>query len=131
ANYVDRDKIGVTALFRQGLEEFGFALDDATFRQVHLTDAKPDEIRAFAGRVNEEFGAATFKQAADARQAVREIAVQAQTALGLKPSFTVMEFVCGACNALDEQTGYLPPSEEFAALTGQLEAMGAILGKSA
>ena len=130
-NYVDRDKIGVTALFRQGLEEFGFALADATFRQAHFGEAKSDEIRAFAAHINEEFGAQTFKQAADARQAVREIAVQAQTALGLKPSFAVMEFVCGACNALDEQTGYLPPSEELAAVTGQLTALGAILRQSA
>ena len=131
ANYVDRDKIAITTLFRHGLEEFGFALTDPAFQQAHFTDIKPEEVRSFAARLAEEWGGQTFKKAADARQAVREIAVRAQQALGLRPSFAVMEFVCGACNALDDQTGYLPPSEEFAALTGQLTAFGVILGTSA
>jgi carboxyl-terminal processing protease len=131
ANYVDRDKIGVTALFRQGLEEFGFALSDPTFRQAHLPDAKPDEIVVFAARVNEEFSNQTFKQATHAKLAVRDIAVQAQTKFGLKTSFTVMEFICGACNALDDQTGYIPPSEESAALDGQITALGARIGQNA
>jgi carboxyl-terminal processing protease len=42
-----------------------------------------------------------------------------------------MEFVCGACNALDERTAYLAPGEETNPLTGQLTALGVILSVSA
>ncbi|MFL5342005.1 MAG: S41 family peptidase [Gemmataceae bacterium] len=129
ANYVDRLTLG--GLYDAGLEEFGFALNDAAFRQEHLPDATPEAIANFARQMREEWGAVTFRQPAQVRQTVREIAAAAQQKLGLKPSVAVLEFVCGACNALDEQTAYLPPSDEAAALQGQLAAAGAILGTSA
>ena len=131
SNYVDRDRIGLAALFASGLEEFGFALADSSFNQEHLAEAEPDSVQLFAEELREKWSESNFRQPAEARQAVREIATAAQNRLGLRPSVTVLEFVCGACNALDEQTGYLPPSDEMATLTSQLSAAGARLSASA
>jgi C-terminal processing protease CtpA/Prc len=127
ANYVDREKVEVTEMFRHGLEEFGFALNDATFRQEHLAEFEATAIREFLEKTKDEWGEKSFRNAPQAREAVRDIALAAQKMLTLKPSLTVMEFVCGACNALDERTAYLPPSEEISPLAGQLAALGAML----
>src|SRR3954468_19907294 len=63
----------------------------------------------------------------DVRQAVKKIALDAQKALGVKPGFVVMEFVCGACNALDERTAFLPPGEEYTTHVDQLAALGLLV----
>src|SRR5262249_37906786 len=127
ANYVDRDRIGLPALFGHGLDELGFALGDPTFRQAHLPDADDDAVRAFAAQVRDEWLDAAMNTPDDVRQAVKRIALDAQKALGVKPAFVVMEFVCGACNALDERTAFLPPSEEYTTHIGQLTALGVMV----
>src|SRR4029077_18625265 len=76
ANYVDRITLG--ALYGSGLEEFGFALNDPAFRQEHLSDADSDAIADFSRQMREEWGGATFRQPAQVRQTVREIAAAAQ-----------------------------------------------------
>src|SRR5262245_22171518 len=40
SNYVDKDKIDLTSLFRHGLEELRIALFDATFQQIYLGDVE-------------------------------------------------------------------------------------------
>jgi C-terminal peptidase prc len=124
ANYVDRDKTAITSLFQQGLDEFIFALHEPVFRQQYLADVDPEPIHTFELRLKEEWRSISIKDLDEAQQAVREIALSAQKSLGLRPGVTVMEFVCGACNALDERTAYLPPTEEQANAAGQLTALG-------
>ncbi len=41
-----------------------------------------------------------------------------------------MEFVCGACNALDERTGFLPPGEEYTTHVSQLNSLGVLVAKN-
>jgi C-terminal processing protease CtpA/Prc len=127
ANYVDRDRIGLSSLFRHGLDELGYALGDPVFRQAHLPDADDDAIRTFAAKVRDDWAEAAVTKPDDVRQAVKRIALDAQKALGVKPAFVVMEFVCGACNALDERTAFLPPSEEYTTHVGQLTALGLLV----
>lgn len=127
ATYVDRDKIGVAELYRRGLEELTFALAESTFRQEHLTFTDGEAVRSFVQRLADDRNHLTIRRISDVREAVREIALAAQKQLGVQPSITVMEFLCGACNALDEHTAYLPPSEETAGHTGQLTALGVML----
>src|SRR5262245_40251187 len=96
ANYVDRERIGLPALFHHGLDEFGYALSDPIFRQAHLPEATDEAVRAFAERVRDDWAEAAPDKPDDMRQAVKRIALDAQKALGVKPGFVVMEFVCGA-----------------------------------
>lgn len=127
ANYVDRDRIGLPALFKHGLDEIGYALGDPTFRQLYLSEATDDAIRHFATQMRDEWAEAAMNKPDDVRQAVKRIALDAQKALGVKPGFVVMEFVCGACNALDERTTFLPPGEEYTTHLGQLSALGMLV----
>jgi C-terminal peptidase prc len=131
ANYVDRDRIGLPELFRHGIEELGLALADPTFRQWQIPDADDDAVKAFAARLKEEWANPSFRQPADVRQRVKEIALAAQKALDVKPSVVVMEFLCGACNTLDERSAFLPPSEEYTTHLGQLNSLGMLVASNA
>jgi C-terminal peptidase prc len=42
-----------------------------------------------------------------------------------------MEFVCGACNTLDERSAFLPPSEEYTTHLGQLNSLGMLVASNA
>src|SRR5204862_241222 len=59
----------------------------------------------------------------DARAAVRDLAWEAERLTGLNPTVAVLEFACGASNALDEYTVFLTPGQPLddpAALSGAL-----------
>jgi len=131
ANYVDREKIDLAALFQRGLEELKFALDEPAFRKEHFKDSDADAIQSLKQQLIDVWSVAKLRQASEIREAVKEIALTAQQKLGVQPSITVMEFLCGACNTLDEHTAYLPPSEETAIYAGQLTALGVMLSTSA
>ena len=47
----------------------------------------------------------------DARAAVRDLAWDAQRLTGLNPTVAILEFACGASNALDEYTVFLTPGQ--------------------
>jgi carboxyl-terminal processing protease len=124
SSYVDKEKIEATSLFRHGLDELRMALADLTFQQTYLGDLELEAIAEFGVKLKEQWGGETIRQLPDARKAVKEIALSARQQLGIKPSVVVMEFVCGACNALDERTAFLPPSEEYTSHVSQLNALG-------
>lgn len=129
ANYVER--VSLNDLYRQGFNELTFALSDRTFRVENAADASDAEIQTFVAHMRESWADPALRDAADVRTTVREIALAAQKALGVRPSVVVMEFVCGACNALDERSGYLPPSEEYTAHLGQLNSLGLLIASTA
>jgi carboxyl-terminal processing protease len=69
----------------------------------------------------------TVKRASDAGERLQGIALAARQTLGLKPTVTVFEFVCGACNALDEYTVFLTAGqlqEETALADADLVGVG-------
>ncbi len=110
-NYVDRDKVQPARLFQEGLRELQLALSDPVFVQTHLSSAHADAIRAFEAVLRERWGRETPADPARAAALVREVSVAARKALGLKATLVTIEFVCGACNSLDEYTVYLTPSQ--------------------
>lgn len=126
-NYVDREKIALRSLFRHGMEEFSHALASPAFRHWQMPDSPTGAAEAFSAKLKDQWSNEPCRSPAEMRQAIKDIALEAQKALGIKPSVTVMEFVCGACNALDERTGYIPPSEEYTAHLTQLQSLGLIV----
>src|SRR5262249_13428403 len=68
------------------------------------------------------------RDGAEIRHDVLTIAIEAQISpLHLSPTVVVLEFACGACNALDEYTVYLTPShlqELQSASKGQIVGIG-------
>ena len=110
-NYVDRAKIDVARLFRQGLEELRLALDDDTFCDDYLPGARPEAVRAFQLELSTDWGNRPIRQTRDAQEQAHMVAWSAEEKLGLRKTVVIFEFICGACSGLDEYTYYLTPSE--------------------
>ncbi len=125
--YLDKDRVRLNDLFLHGLEEFRFALDDETFRQQHLYGVSEEAIRSFRTWI-EKYREEQPRDIAAIRHDVLTIAIEAQISpLHLNPTVVVLEFACGACNALDEHTAYLTPAhlqEVQSASKGQVVGVG-------
>jgi carboxyl-terminal processing protease len=111
AEYVDHERVEISLLFNQGLEEFRLVLGDETFRQTYLSGVPADAIRAFQSQLQSDWNEFLVRRPEDAQAQAREIAFAAHKRLGLRPTLVVLEFACGACNSLDEYTSYLTPAQ--------------------
>src|SRR5262249_51895732 len=111
SHYVDRAKVEMPLLFKQGLEELRCALGEESFCQEYLLGTNPDTIRLFQGQLLTAWGNNLARRPQDLQAQARDLALAAQRSLGLKPSVTVLELACGACNGLDEYTVYLTPGQ--------------------
>jgi carboxyl-terminal processing protease len=112
-NSLDKDKVSAALLFRRGLEEFRYALASPDFCADHLMKGgRPEDTKGFRSKLQDEFGGETTM---DCRQAVGKVyEVVSQTAHrypDVNPTTIVMEFLCGACHAMDEYTVYLTPRQ--------------------
>jgi carboxyl-terminal processing protease len=110
-HHVDRSRADAALLFRQGLEEFKAALDNPGFRSRYFPSVPDKEIQQLKARLEQEWGNKAVRGNADAVEQVREVAMAAQKCLDLDATAVVLEFACGACNALDDYTFYLTPAQ--------------------
>lgn len=125
-SYVDRDKVEVGVLARQGIEEIRSALRGADFRREFLPNTGSERLRIFELEI-EHLARATPRTQAELVTLTRELALAGQKALGLRPTILVLEMICGACNSLDEHSAYLTPGqlqEVYESLQGQLVGIG-------
>jgi carboxyl-terminal processing protease len=116
-HYVERPSPDV--LFKQGLEEFRFALEHRVLDKYlpsRLSDRQKDEVRVRFLAALARWEQRPVLTIDDAEKLVREVAMAAQHpirsgGLDLTTNLVVMEFACGACTALDEYTFYLTPGQ--------------------
>jgi len=117
-HYVERQRVDIASLFKNGLQELRFALDEPTFVKEYLPGAeiRPEALQEFRDWLN-SWHPRRVTNRYEAHDQVREIARAAQVAgLISKPSAVApafaLEFACGACNALDEYTLFVTPDQE-------------------
>ncbi len=113
--YVDRSRTDLNALFQEGLREIRFALDDSGFRKEYLTGVPAEAIKAFKKQLDSR-PERNLKSYKEAREEVLSVVRAAQqNGLGERPTLLsvvlILEFACGACNALDEYSLFLTPSQ--------------------
>jgi carboxyl-terminal processing protease len=129
--YVDRGKVTLGRMFLNGVQELRTALEDEAFLKEHglkaqALDALKDRLKELRDKEPE---LRTSKEACDQLQGVMLVC----RPLGLKPAAVMLEFVCGACNTLDEYTAYLSPRQLLeieADLNGKYVGIGVDLGVS-
>ncbi|HYV39914.1 MAG TPA: S41 family peptidase [Gemmataceae bacterium] len=111
-NTLDKEKVPPAVLFHKGLEEFRFALASPEFCSDHLEGRKPDETKGLRNALQALFAdrkTMTYEEAVDA---VREAAMKSKNHFpNVNPTTVVMEFLCGACLAMDDYTVYLTPRQ--------------------
>jgi carboxyl-terminal processing protease len=127
SEFAEEDKANLDRLFHQGLEELRLALNDDAFRREYLPEVKKEAVESFLAKMKATWGKRVIHYQLDAQNQALQVALAANKALGLRPTVTVLEIACGACNALDEHTFYLTPrqySEESSALHGEAVGVG-------
>jgi carboxyl-terminal processing protease len=123
ATYAEPQRADVALLFRQGVQELRFALEDDAFVEAYLPGAPREAVLAFQRRL-EEWQGHTVRTRAEARKEVMDVALAAQRdglaprPAALVPAFA-LEFASGGCNALDEYTLFLTPASYAAAQAAQ------------
>jgi carboxyl-terminal processing protease len=128
--YTDRQKSSPGALFAQGLEELGFAFEEPSFLREYFPAVSHETLDAFQKKLT-AWGKRKIATRTEARDQVGAIGRTAQQmGFGPRPmilTVITLEFLNGACNALDEYTFFLTPGryrEVQAALSGQLVSIG-------
>jgi carboxyl-terminal processing protease len=105
--YFNQGKVGVGDLFQYGVQELRLALEDDAFLPP---EASPGALVALKAQLDDlRAKPPALKDPADTRRELESVLLAAR-GLGLKPTAVLVEFIAGACNALDEYTGYLSPT---------------------
>jgi carboxyl-terminal processing protease len=109
---LDKDKVTAGMLFRKGLEEYLRALASAEFCTDHLNRTRPESTQDLRAALERQFGDRRTMTYEDAVEGVREVVMKSVNHFpAINPTTVVMEFLCGACHALDEYTVYLTPRQ--------------------
>ncbi|MFO0929987.1 MAG: hypothetical protein U0736_23680 [Gemmataceae bacterium] len=113
SGHPDRARTTYAVLFQQGLNELRMALDDPAFRQQHLAGVKPAAVQALKDRLA-GWPARRVASRAEAReQAQMLIRSAARDGVAVRPVTAcafALELAAGACAALDEYSGFPPPT---------------------
>jgi carboxyl-terminal processing protease len=104
--YFEGSKVTPADLFQYGVQEMRLALEDDAFLPADMSPAALQALKARLDGLREE--RPTIEKPADARKHLESVMLSGAS-LGLKPNAVLVEFISGACNALDEYTGYLSP----------------------
>lgn len=108
SNYLDTTKTNMSRLFRQGMDEFMTALDDNNYIEKHVRGTDSGAISKFQANVKRAWAGREVNNSRQAVEVVAEIAAAAKRMLGMRSvNAIVLEFICGACNSLDEYSSYL------------------------
>src|SRR5262249_10076465 len=89
-HYVDREKTETTALFRQGLLELRYALEDRAFAKDYLANSKPEAVVAFRARL-ESWNDKSITSKEEARKQVFDVVYDASQSIKLPPAVVVFE----------------------------------------
>jgi carboxyl-terminal processing protease len=127
-NTFDKDKVSGSTLFHSGLEEFRIALSSPEFCSGHLGGLNPDQTRTLRGMLQNQLGGFRTMTLEEAVETMREVVMKSKNHFpNINPTTVVMEFLCGACLAVDDYTVYLTPRqlrELCATLKGQYVGIG-------
>ena len=125
AHYVDAPDWA--QLVERGLYDFDVALSEPQFVSRNLSQSAYPAVDPLREELRRTLAARPIGSRADARQAVALAAQLAQSRLGISPTAAVLEFACGATNALDPYSAYLTPgqlAEVYSQIEGNFVGLG-------
>ena len=114
-------------LLDQGTGNLRVALTEPEFLDRNVPQRDRLSIDRFLNDLQNAVNSWTVVSRADARQAVSAVARLAQDRLEINPTVVILEYLCGATNALDPYSAYLTPdqlNEVYAQIEGQLRRPG-------
>ncbi len=114
------DKLEMTEVVRGGTAYLEVALTEPLFVNHFLRGKDPAQIEQFRTNIHRVALARPLRNRFEARATLANVAALAQEQIGLAPSATMMQFVCGAVGLLDPYSSFLS-SSELAEVESQIE----------
>lgn len=121
------DPIDLTILSRRGIDNLEVALRDPDFQRFNTTNASPGQIQSLRQWLRESRAKVLVSDRKQAREIVNSIAEKAWNLTGLAKQAVYLEFVFGACDALDEFSACLTPDkleDLYAVIDGNFVGLG-------
>ncbi len=121
------DAVPLEPLLRRGLDNMEVALRDPNFLKQNVGTTEPSRVTWLRESLRQRRSSLAIP---DHETAVREVlaaASLAKQAIGLSSTPVILEFTCGACDALDDFTSYLTPSkleDLYAMIDGNFVGLG-------
>jgi carboxyl-terminal processing protease len=98
-------------LVERGTNALEVALAEPTFLERCRVSADPQVIEGFRQELRRTLGPRMVQSRNDARNLVSLVSAMAADRLGVPQNAVVMEYTCGAANALDVYSSYLTPGQ--------------------
>lgn len=114
------DKLEMTEVVRGGTAYLEVALTEPLFVSHFLRGQDAERIEQFRTNIHRVTLSRQVRSRFEARSTLAHVATMAQEQIGLPPSATIMQFVCGAVGLLDPYSSFLS-SGELAEVESQIE----------
>ena len=125
-NYVD--PVPLEPLVRHGLDNLEVALRDPVFVKTNAPDATPERVAWLRETLRQYRAEPERSRPGRPPFAWRSRAAKlARQAIGMESTPVLLEFTCGACDALDDFTSYLTPDkleDLYAMIDGNFVGLG-------
>ncbi len=121
------DPVPLEPLIRHGLDNLEVALRDPVFVKTNAPQASPDRVMALRDVLKRYRASLSIPDRSAAIRMVNTSCEAAQQTIGLSSTPVLMEFTCGACDALDDFTSYLTPDkleDLYAMIDGNFVGLG-------
>ncbi len=115
------------ALLARGTQNVEIALSEPAFRDQNIPERNRPTVDAFCRELRSSVANRPVASRAEARELVAAAARLAEDRIEVAPSAIVLEYLCGATNALDPYSTYLTPdqlNEVYAQIEGNFVGLG-------
>jgi carboxyl-terminal processing protease len=124
-NYVD--PVPLEPLVRHGLDNLEVALRDPVFVKTNAPSARPEQVDWLRDTLRQHRAQLNVPDRASAIRLALVCSEAARTGIGMASTPILLEFTCGACDALDDFTSYLTPDkleDLYAMIDGNFVGLG-------
>ena len=121
------EPVAIEPLLRHGLDNLEVALRDPAFLQANAPAADPARVKALREVFRGFRDRIVARSRPEARGFVAWAGEQARASAGIATSAIALEFIYGACDALDDYTNYLSPDkldDLFGVIDGEFVGLG-------
>ena len=121
------DPVPLEPLVRHGLDNLEVALRDPFFLRTNVGTAAPERVAWLREQLRTMRGQLAVADRAAAIQVALSACELARQGIELPPTPVLLEFTCGACDALDDFTSYLTPDkleDLYAMIDGNFVGLG-------
>ena len=121
------DPVPLEPLVRHGLDNLEVALRDPLFLRTNVGTAAPERVAWLRDQLRNMRGQLAVADRAAAIQVALSAAELSRQGIALPPTSVLLEFTCGACDALDDFTSYLTPDkleDLYAMIDGNFVGLG-------